>query len=138
MSIDTLLYGVADTVEHQHVGSLDHETQDVEHAYLEVHRHREDFVVYRTEDDLKDRVREVCTHELADEAEVDAGLTVGTGYILGILSCHVHLVFSKKRPIVLCLLLVHIDVPSYQQWLDEYAFDRIEYIVYYIFLKSSL
>ena len=48
------------------------------------------------------------------------------------------LVSPKQGSIVLCLLLVHIDVPSYQHGLDEDAFDRIDYIVYYIFLVSSL
>jgi hypothetical protein len=48
------------------------------------------------------------------------------------------LIFPKQGSIVLCLLLVHIDVPSYQHWLDDDAFDRIDYIVYDIFLMSSL
>jgi hypothetical protein len=136
LSLDTLLDGVTEPVEHQHVGDRDHDTQDVKHARLQVHRHQD--CVRRTEDDLKDRVGEVGTQELADETEIDAGLTVGTREILRILSCHVGLVFSKKRSIVLCLLLVHIDVPSYQQWLDEDTFDSINHIVNDILLLPFL
>jgi hypothetical protein len=136
LSLDALLNGVTDTLEHQHVGDGDHETQDVEHACLQVHRHQDG--VRRTKDDLQDRVGEVGNHELADETEVDAGLTIGSGDILRILSCHLSLVFPKQGPIVLCLLLVHIDVASYQQGLDDDTFDGIDHIVNDIFLVFFL